>query len=91
MRAAGAVLVLLYAALPAGAQSDSAIPPAGGSAQPAAQTDKSRNPAARPGAVRSRAALQRAHPPAQAPEAAAGEGTRSAAATARKRVPTSPG
>jgi S1-C subfamily serine protease len=91
MRAAGAVLVLLCAALPAGAQSDSAIPPAGGSTQPAAQTGKSRNPAARPGAVRSRAALQRAHPPAQAPEAAAGEGTRSAAATARKRVPTSPG
>jgi S1-C subfamily serine protease len=83
MRAAGAVLVLLCAALPAGAQSDSAIPPAGGSTQPAAQTGKSRNPAARPGAVRSRAA--------QAPEAAAGEGTRSAAATARKRVPPSPG
>jgi len=41
MRAAGAVLVLLCAALPAGAQSDSAIPPAGGSTQPAAQTGKS--------------------------------------------------
>jgi S1-C subfamily serine protease len=90
MRAVGAVLVLLLAALPAGAQNDNAISPAGVRAKPAAHISKSGNPAIRPSSLRSRAANLRAHPPAQATDAATdGEGaTRLAAAAVRKRTPT---
>jgi peptidoglycan hydrolase-like protein with peptidoglycan-binding domain len=93
MRALGAVLVLLLAVPPASAQDDNAISPAGVAAKPAAQTSKFRNPAIRPAAWRSRPAIQRAHPPAQATATAtASEGAiRLAAAAARKRAPTPPG
>ena len=95
MRALGAVLVLLIAVPPASAQDDNAISPAGVAAKPAAQTSKFRNPAIRPAAWRSRPAIQRAHPPAQATataSATASEGAiRLAAAAARKRAPTPPG
>ena len=92
MRALGAVLVLLLAVPPAGAQTDNAISPAGVAAKPAAQTSKFRNPAIRPAALRDRPAIQRAQPPAQAPaSAAAGAGEiRLAAAATRKRAPTPP-
>jgi S1-C subfamily serine protease len=97
MRAVGAVLVLLLAALPAGvlaalpagAQNDNAISPAGVRVKPAAQTSKFGNPAVRPSALRRRTTVLRVHPPAQTPDAATGgEGTRLAAAAARKRTPT---
>ena len=78
MRALGAVLVLLLAVPPAGAQTDNAISPAGVAAKPAAQTSKFRNPAIRPAALRGRPAIQRAQPPAQAPASAAAR---------RRRVP----
>jgi len=91
MRAVGAVLVLLLAVLPVGAQSD--ISQTGAMAKPAAQTGKFHNPAVGPSALRTRAPAPRAQSSAQPVAAATGsEGaTRLAAAAARKRTPTPPG
>src|SRR5262245_17580744 len=92
MRIAGAVLVVLLAALPAAAQNDNPQPGAA-SGKSAAQGHKFRKSATRHAVLRARAAARRAAIAAQHsdPAAAAGEGTvRMAAAAARRRPPAPP-
>jgi len=92
MRIAGAVLVVLLAALPAAAQNDNPQPGAA-TGKSAAQGHKFRKSATRHAVLRARAAARRAAIAAQHSDsaAAAGEGTvRMAAAAARRRPPAPP-